>query len=105
MSKCVQSRNINIHLNIDFLQHKIDLLREILKKSPLEIIYVDETKLGESFPDQQFKIDGYQSPTFRRKRDKHGGGKVVFVKEGLIVNRIKEFQTNKSETISLEHFQ
>ena len=30
------------------------------------------------------------------------GGKVVYVKEGLIVNMIKEFETNKSETICLE---
>ena len=73
----------------------------MLKKSSLEIVCVDETKLDESFPDHQFKIDGYQFPPFR-DRDKHGGGKVVYVKEGLIVNRIKEFETNKSETICLE---
>ena len=90
------------YLNINFLQHKIDSLREILKKSSLEIICVDETKLDESFPDHQFKIDGYQFISFRRDREKHGSGKVVFVKEGLIVNRIKELETNKSETICLE---
>ena len=49
----------------------------------------------------QFKIDG-QFPSFRRDRDKHGGGKVVFAKEGFIVNRIKELETNKLETICLE---
>ena len=42
------------------------------------------------------------SSSSRRDRDKHGCGKVVFVKEGLIVNRIKEFETNKSETICLK---
>ena len=90
------------YLNINFLQHKIDSLRQILKKPSLEIICVDETKLDESFQDHNFKIDGYQFAPFRRDRDKHGGGKVVYVKEGLIVNRIKEFETNKSETICLE---
>ena len=90
------------YLNVNFLQHKIDSLRQILKKPSLEIICVDKIKLDESFPDHQFKIDGYQFPPFRRDRDKHGGGKVVYVKEGLIVNRIKEFETNKSETICLE---
>ena len=92
-----RSNSLIGYLNINFLQHKIDSLREILKKPPLEIICVDETKLDESFPDHQFKIDGYQSPPFRRDRDKYGG-----VKEGLIVNRTKEFKTNKSETICLE---
>ena len=67
------------YLNINFLQHKIDSLREILKKSSLEIICVDETN-DESFPDHQCKIDGYQFTSFRRDRDKYGGGKVVYVK-------------------------
>ena len=92
-----RSNSLIGYLNINFLQHKIDSLREILKKPPLEMICVDETKLDESFPDHQFKIDGYHFPPFRRDRDKYGG-----VKEGLIVNRTKEFKTNKSETICLE---
>ena len=70
----------------------------------MEIICVDEIKLGKSFLDQQLKIDGYQFPPFRRDRDKHCSGKVAFVKEGLIVNRIKEFEINKSETICLSSY-
>ena len=68
----------------------------------MEIICVDETKLDESLPDQQFKIDGYQYLPFRADRDKHGGAKVVFVKEDLTVNIITEFKINKSETMCLE---
>ena len=90
------------YLNINFLQHKIDSFREILKRSSLEIVCVDETKLDEGFSDHQFKIDGYQFRPFRRNRNKHEGGKVVFLKEDLVVNRVKEFETNKSETIWLE---
>ena len=63
---------------------------------------MDETKLDDSFPDQQFKIEGFQFPPFRRDRNKHSGGKIVFVKDGLIVNRLTEFETNISETICLE---
>ena len=90
------------YLNINFLQRKIDSLREILKKSSLEIICIDETKLDASFPDHQFKIDGYQFPPFRKDRDKHGDGKVVFVKEGMIVYKIKVFEINKSEATCLK---
>ena len=90
------------YLNIIFLNNKIDSLREILKNIPLEIICVDETKLGDSFPDQQFKIEGFQFPPFRRDRNKHGGGKIVFVKDELIVNGLTEFETNISETICLK---
>ena len=68
----------------------------------MEIVCIDETKLDDSFPDQQFKIEGYQFPPFRRDRNNDGGGKIVFVKDGLLVNRLTEFETNISETICLE---
>ena len=68
-----------------------------MKKSSLEITSIDETKLDESSPDQPFKIDGHQFPPLTRDRDKHGGGNVVFVKEGLIVNRIKEIEQINQE--------
>ena len=90
------------YLNINFLDHKIDSLREFLKISPLEIICVDETKLDNSFPDQQFKIKGFQFPPFRRDRNKFGGGKIVYVKDGLIANRLTDFEITESETICLE---
>ena len=90
------------YLNIHFLDHKVDSLREFLKISLLEIICVDETKLDNSFPDQQFKIEGFQFPPFRRDRNKFGGGKIVYVKDGLIANRLTEFETAESETICLE---
>ena len=102
MKKLILFKSINRLFKYKFLQHKIDSLREILKKSSLEIICVDETKLDEGFPESQCKIDGYQFSPFRRDRDKHGGGKVVYIKEGRMVNRIKEFETNRSETICLE---
>ena len=79
MKKLILFKSINRLFKYKFLQHKIDSLREILKKSSLEIICVDETN-DESFPDHQCKIDGYQFTSFRRDRDKYGGGKVVYVK-------------------------
>ena len=77
------------YLNVNFLHNKIDSLREVLKESPIHILCVDETKLDHTFPDSQFKIEGYQYPPFRRDRNCHGGGKIVFVKEGLIVKRLE----------------
>ena len=44
-----------------------------------------------------------QFPPVRRDWDKHGGGKLVFVKEGLTVNRIKVYETNKSETLTINN--
>ena len=50
------------YLNINSLSNKIDALRQIWKTAPLEILCVDETKLDSSFPNSQFRIDGYIFP-------------------------------------------
>ena len=67
----------------------------------IDILCIDETKLDDSFPDSQFKINGYQFPFLRRDRDNRGGGKIVFIKRGQIFSRLKQFET-KSQTIFLE---
>ena len=90
------------YFNINFLSNKIDALRQICKISPLEILCVDETKLDSSFPNSQFRIDGYIFPPDRRDRDNHGGEKIVFIREGLITKRLENLETKISETICLE---
>ena len=90
------------YLNINSLRNKIDDLREVCKKVQIDILCIDETKLDDSFPDSQFKINGYQFLFLRRDRGNRGGGKIVFIKQGLIVNRLKQLETKISETISLE---
>ena len=75
------------YLNINSLRNKIDDLREVCKKVQIDILCIDETKLDNSFPNIQFKIKGYQSPFHRRVRDNRGRGKIVFIKQGLIVNK------------------
>ena len=76
------------HLNINSLQNKIDALRLITKNLPLDILCNDEKTLDDSFPDYQFKIDGYQFAPFRRDTNKFGGEKIV--KDGLLVTRLNE---------------
>ena len=50
-------------------------------------------------PDSQFHIDGHQFPPFRRDRNKHGGGKIVYVRNGIIAKRIKQFEEDFGGTI------
>ena len=76
------------YLNINSLRNKIIDLREIMSKAPLDIVCIDETKLHESFPDFQFHMESYQFPPFRRDRNSKGGGKLVFVKNGLNAKRV-----------------
>ena len=90
------------YLNINSLRNKIIDLREIMSKAPHDIVCTDETKLDESFPDFHFHMESYQFPPFRRDRNSKGGGKLVFVKNGLIAKRVKDLETIVSETICIE---
>ena len=86
------------YLNINSLSNKIDVLRQICKISPLEILCVDQTKLDSSFPNSQFRIDGYIYPPYRRDRDNHGGGGIVFIREGLITIRLENLEQKSQKS-------
>ena len=81
---------------------KIVSLREVLIKAKSDVLCVDETKLDASFPDHQFKIEGYQSPPLRRDQNSIGEGKMVLIREGFIVKQMKKFETTNAETIYFE---
>ena len=52
---------------------------------------MDETKL-----DSKFRIEGHLFLPFWRDRDNVGGGKTVFAKEGLTLNRLKSLEIKVS---------
>ena len=72
------------YLDINSLKKKIICLRDIISTSKIDILCINETKLDTSFPDSQFKIDGYQFPLFRKDRDSKGGGKIVLCGKALL---------------------
>ena len=52
-------------------------------------------------------IHGYQYPPHRRDRpqkttNSHGGGKLVYIREGFISKRLTSFETQTAETICIE---
>ena len=90
------------YLNINSLRNKIINLRDVVAKVLIDILCVDETKLDESFPDSQFLIENYQFPPFRRDRNSKVGGKIVYVRKGLISKKLKQFESEFIETICIE---
>jgi len=96
------------YLNINSLRgDKFRLLRDLITNIPIEILCLDETKLTNDFNDALFFIEGYQFPPYRRDRSSCntrniGGGKMVFIKDGLINKRLLDFETKTAETICLE---
>ena len=87
------------YLDINHLRNKIIDLRCILNEIGLEYISISETKLYESFPDSQFKIDGFHLHPFRKYRNCHGGGLMIFVKNNIIVSRLTEYEPEEIECI------
>ena len=69
------------HLNINSLSNKFDQLKLIIKNK-VDILVITETKLDSSFPDPQFKIDGFRQP-YRLDRNMHGWDVMIFVSEGI----------------------
>ena len=39
------------YLHINFLRNKIVSFRDVVAKVPIDILFIDETKLNDSFPD------------------------------------------------------
>ena len=64
-------------LNTNSLRNKFHTL-----KTKIDILVITESYLGDTFPENQFLIDGFSSP-YRLDRDSNGGGVIIFVREDL----------------------
>ena len=89
------------HLTINSLRNSVTDLVKILKDLPLDYLVISETKLDESFPNAQFKLNGYEVRA-RRDRDNHGSGLIEFVRQGFICKRLKKYEPNYSECMCSE---
>ena len=90
------------YLNINSLFEKIIYLREICLKTSIDILCVDETKLDSSYPNAQFHIDGCQFPPFRKDRNKYGGGKMVYIRDGIIAKHLENLEGKHSEHLQMK---
>ena len=77
-------------------------MKKVLKKVQIDIFCIDAAKIDDSFPDSQFKVNEYQFSFLRSDRDNRGGGKFAFIKQGLIVNRLKQLENKISVNFFLE---
>ena len=75
--------------------------REVLSNAPIDVFRVDETKLDSSFPDHQFKIEGYHFPP-SGEIETQSVRKLVYLREDFIAKRIPKLETEKAETFSIE---
>ena len=81
----VYSKNPTLaYLSINFLRNKIVSLRDVVAKVFIDMLWIDETKLNDSFPASQFLIENYQFLPFSTDRYSKSGGKTGYVRQELI---------------------
>ena len=86
-------------LNINSVRNKCEYLKPII--SPIfDIFLVSETKLDDSFPNNQFSLNWYKM--FRRDRNGSGGGLCICVKETIAAKQLILHLDIDNEAIFLE---
>ena len=68
-------------LNINSIRYKFDQLKNMIKLN-LDILVIIETKIDESFPTNEFMIDGFHEP-LRKDRTDNGGGILIYINEDI----------------------
>ena len=76
------------------------MLSSIVKDN-IDTLMVSETKLDSSFPQAQFRIEGY-APPFRFDRNSHGGGILLFIRENIPTKIISIIPLKDFEGIFVE---
>ena len=82
------------HLNINTLVNKFDALKLIITDK-LDILVLVETKLDDSFSENQFIIQGYTKP-YRLDRNRNGGGVLIYVRKDIPSKQLKKHNFSKS---------
>ena len=68
-------------LKINSIVRKLDHLKVLLVNN-IDILVLTETKIDSSFPNAQFRIDGFSAP-FRLDRNRFGGRVLFSVREDI----------------------
>ena len=87
------------HLNINSTKAKFSQLKEVIKDY-IDILVITEPKLDDSFPTNQFLLEGYSIP-YRNDVDKNSRGVMIFVRDDLACKEIQNI-VKSGEGIFLE---
>ena len=91
---------IVVHYNIDSIcaEGRLEQLNIVCKTMNLDCLIITESKLDESVPNSQIKIENFHEP-IRRDRNRHGGGCLIYLSEKLVFKQMSRFQSDKYEHI------
>ena len=75
------------HLNINSIQNKFEEVKILVNQLKAQVIFLTETKIDSTYPNSQFKLDGFN--LYRQDRRKGGGGIMAFFSSSLITKRLQ----------------
>ena len=78
------------HVNINSVRSKFHNLADILNAGLIDVLAVTESKLDDSFPMNQFKLDGFK--IIRNDFTKNSGGIMVIVRDDIAHARKSEYE-------------
>ena len=88
------------HLNIHFLYPKLDEIKFLTNNQNIDIFCLCETFLNHQFSDNELQITDYNM--FRKDRQSHGGGLMVYTKSNLACIHRDDLETEDTEILWLE---
>lgn len=100
MRKKHTKKFICAYLNINSLRNKISHIKELLQKGTVDMLFIAETKIDNSFVDSQFRVDNYT--LWRADRTANGGGIAAYLRSDIAGERKKELEFEAIESIDIQ---
>ena len=66
-----------------------------------DVLAIEETKISSNFKAETFLVNNYQKP-MRRDRNEFGGGIMLYVRKGVVCNRVPVLETPSLELLCSE---
>ena len=101
MNAWFEKKGLHIaHLNVHYLYPKLDEVKLLTNYQNIDIFCLCETFLNQQFSDNELQIPDYN--IFRKDRQSHGGGLIVYTKSNLACIHREDLETQDTEILWLE---
>ena len=88
------------YLNINSYRYKYEHIIELLQRNRVDILFLSETKLDDSFLDSLFNVDIFS--LYRSDRNQHRGGLLAYMRSDLAGNRNTQVEFKDIESLEFE---
>jgi hypothetical protein len=90
------------YLNINSIRYRFCSIKQLLTTNTVDMLIIAETKIDNSFPDAQFKIDNHHF--CRADQNAHGDGLIVYVRSDVVCDRKHKLECKTIDSIMIEIF-